>query len=102
VSTDCCGCGVGERCSCICHRTRQTNRYAQAWFLFVDGAGELSTDVTASRITVGATHAGRVRVIVPEGLALTPAAAERLGEHIAEAAVIARNPEARFTPGPAS
>lgn len=75
------------------------SRYLQAWFLFVGPDGELSTDRAAARISIGTTHAGRVRVIVPAGIDLAPAVADRIAERVAQAALIARNPDARFTPG---
>lgn len=65
-------------------------RYVRAWFLFVSAAGEPSNASSGLRISIGATRAGRVRVIVPNGLMLAPAVAERVGELAVEAARVAR------------
>ena len=73
--------------------------YLQAWFLFIGNDGQLSTDRAAPRVSIGATRAGRVRLVVPDGLDLAPDVAERIAARVAEAARIARNPEARFAPG---
>jgi hypothetical protein len=65
-------------------------RYAQAWFVFVGPDGELSTDRKAPHISIGATHGGRVRVIVPEGLGdIAPEVAEHVADRIDQAAGIA-------------
>jgi hypothetical protein len=74
-------------------------RYIQAWFVFIGHDGELSTERDAARISIGVTRAGRVRLVVPEGLDVAPDVAERIAARVAEAALIARNPEARFSPG---
>lgn len=78
------------------NQASQQERYAQAWHLFIGADGELSTDRAASRVTVGATFTGRVRVTVPDGMAIAPDAAEKIAGRITEAARIARNPDARF------
>lgn len=73
-------------------------RCVQAWHLFIGPDGELSASRNATRITIGADDTGRVRVIVPDGLALAPGIADRIAMHIVEAAVVARDPSARFGP----
>lgn len=75
-----------------------TARLVQAWHLFIGPSGELSGDRNAARVTVGAGDDGRVRVIVPDGVALAPGVADRIAMHIVEAAVVARDPSARFGP----
>lgn len=52
-------------------------KFVRAWHLFIGADGELSEARGAARVTVGATDAARVRVIVPDGLDLAPAVAER-------------------------
>jgi hypothetical protein len=87
-------------CECTFGRPRaarqgaaEAARYVQAWFVFVgaDGNGRLSTDRAARCISIGATHGGRVRVNMPEGLGdIAPEVADRVAGRIAEAAAIAR------------
>lgn len=64
--------------------------YTQAWFVFIDPAhGEMTTDRNAPHIAIGATHAGRVRLVVPDGLDVAPAVAEHVAGRITEAARVA-------------
>lgn len=79
------------------HPGATPERYLKAWHLFIAADGEL-TPVGGARVAIGVTHAGRVRVSMPEGLDLAPAAAARLAARVAEAAVIARDPDALFAP----
>jgi hypothetical protein len=77
-----------------------TGRWIHAVFLFIGPDGELSTARDAAHVTVGVTPGGRVRLAVPEGLGLAPAAAARVAELITECVQVARDNPARFASKP--
>jgi hypothetical protein len=75
-------------------------RCVHAVFLFVGPDGELTAARDAAHVTVGVTPGGRVRLLVPDGLGLAPAAAARLAELVAECVQVARDNSARFASEP--